>query len=91
MVSHKYNVNYLTKIFYGNIVEVEDVAGNTLNVLSILDRGYTGRQHLQSAGIVHVNGRLYDLMLYHFLQFDNYAQDPSNFQYYNHYGQCVNN
>src|SRR5690606_15044857 len=26
----------------------------------LLDRGYTGHEHLQSVGLIHMNGRLYD-------------------------------
>ena len=76
---------------WGNITKVQDGAGNTLNGLTILDRGYTGHEHLQSVGIIHMNGRLYDPKLHRFLQPDNYVQDPYNTQNYNRYGYCVNN
>lgn len=76
---------------WGTIVKVQDGAGNTLNGLTILDRGYTGHEHLQSVGIIHMNGRLYDPKLHRFLQPDNYVQDPSNTQNYNRYGYCWNN
>ena len=42
----------------GAIVKVQDGAGNILNGLTILDRGYTGHEHLQSVGLIHMNGRL---------------------------------
>jgi len=76
---------------WGAIVKVEDGAGNILNGLIILDRGYTGHEHLQSAGLIHMNGRLYDPKLHRFLQPDNYVQDPSNTQNYNRYGYVLNN
>ncbi|MBG6063164.1 RHS repeat-associated protein [Flavobacterium sp. CG_9.1] len=76
---------------WGNIAKVQDGAGNTLNGLTILDRGYTGHEHLQSVGLIHMNGRLYDPKLHRFLQPDNYIQDPSNTQNYNRYGYCWNN
>jgi RHS repeat-associated protein len=76
---------------WGAIVKVQDGAGNTLNVLTILDRGYTGHEHLQSVGLIHMNGRLYDPKLHRFLQPDNYVQDPSNTQNYNRYGYVLNN
>ncbi|RTZ03569.1 DUF4237 domain-containing protein [Flavobacterium bomense] len=76
---------------WGTIAKVQDGAGNTLNGLTILDRGYTGHEHLQSVGLIHMNGRLYDLKLHRFLQPDNYVQDPSNTQNFNRYGYCINN
>lgn len=76
---------------WGNIAKLQDGAGNTLNGLTILDRGYTGHEHLQSVGIIHMNGRLYDPKLHRFLQPDNYVQDPSDTQNYNRYGYCWNN
>jgi RHS repeat-associated protein len=76
---------------WGNIAKVQDGLGNILNVLTILDRGYTGHEHLQSVGLIHMNGRLYDPKLHRFLQPDNYVQDSSNTQNYNRYGYCINN
>ena len=76
---------------WGNIAKVQDGAGNTLNGLTILDRGYTGHEHLQSVGLIHMNGRLYDPKLHRFLQPDNYVQDPFNTQNYNRYGYVLNN
>ncbi|TRX42156.1 RHS repeat-associated core domain-containing protein [Flavobacterium restrictum] len=76
---------------WGNIAKVQDGNGNTLNGLTILDRGYTGHEHLQSVGLIHMNARLYDPKLHRFLQPDNYVQDPSNTQNYNRYGYCWNN
>ncbi|WP_026714015.1 RHS repeat domain-containing protein [Flavobacterium daejeonense] len=75
---------------WGNVL-VQDGASNTLNGLTILDRGYTGHEHLQSVGLIHMNGRLYDAKLHRFLQPDNYVQDPGNTQNYNRYGYCYNN
>jgi len=76
---------------WGAIVKVQDGAGNALNGLTILDRGYTGHEHLQSVGLIHMNGRLYDPKLHRFLQPDNYVQDPENTQNYNRYGYVLNN
>jgi RHS repeat-associated protein len=76
---------------WGNIAKVQDGLGNILNVLTILDRGYTGHEHLQSVGLIHMNGRLYDPKLHRFLQPDNYVQDSSNTQNYNRYGYVLNN
>ncbi len=57
----------------------------------MLDRGYTGHEHLLSVGLIHMNGRLYDPVLHRFLQPDNYVQDPFNTQNFNRYGYCLNN
>jgi RHS repeat-associated protein len=76
---------------WGNIAKVQDGAGNTLNGLTVLDRGYTGHEHLLGVGLINMNGRLYDPKLHRFLSPDNYVQDPSNMQNYNRYGYCINN
>lgn len=41
---------------WGAIVSVKDGAGNILSGLTILDRGYTGHEHLQSVGLINMNG-----------------------------------
>lgn len=76
---------------WGNIVKVQDGVGNTLNGLTVLDRGYTGHEHLQSVGLINMNARLYDPLLHRFLQADNYIQDPTSTQNYNQYGYVLNN
>jgi len=76
---------------WGSIVKVEDGAGNVLAGLTILDRGYTGHEHLQRMALINMNGRLYDPKLHRFLQPDNFVQDSYNTQNYNRYGYCWNN
>ena len=76
---------------WGQVVKVEDGAGNTLDKLTLLDRGFTGHEHLQTVGLIHMNGRLYDPALHRFLQPDNYVQDLFNTQNFNRYGYCLNN
>ena len=76
---------------WGQPIKVEDSAGNTLDKLTLLDRGFTGHEHLQTVGLIHMNGRLYDPALHRFLQPDNYVQDPFNTQNFNRYGYCLNN
>ncbi|MFM9988352.1 RHS repeat-associated core domain-containing protein [Flavobacterium sp.] len=76
---------------WGNIIKVQDGSGNNLTKLTFSDRGYTGHEHLQSVGLIHMNGRLYDPKLHRFLQPDNYVQDPYNTQNYNRYGYVLNN
>lgn len=76
---------------WGTIIKVQDGAGNTLAGLTVLDRGYTGHEHLQSVGLINMNARLYDPILHRFLQVDNYIQDPTSTQNYNQYGYVLNN
>ena len=76
---------------WGQPIKVEDGAGNTLDKLTLLDRGFTGHEHLQTVGLIHMNGRLYDPVLHRFLQPDNFVQDPFNTQNFNRYGYCLNN
>lgn len=76
---------------WGNIVEIKDGAGNNLNQLTFIDRGYTGHEHLQGVALIHMNGRLYDPMAHRFLQPDNNIQDPYNTQNYNRYSYVLNN
>ena len=76
---------------WGNIVKLTDGANNTLEKLTFLDRGYTGHEHLQGVGLIHMNGRLYDPKLRRFLAPDNYIQDLGNTQNFNRYGYVLNN
>ncbi|WP_445455729.1 RHS repeat-associated core domain-containing protein [Flavobacterium sp. HNIBRBA15423] len=76
---------------WGDVIKIVDGQGTTLTNFALLDRGYTGHEHLQSVGLVHMNGRLYDAKVHRFLQPDNYIQDPYNTQNYNRYGYVLNN
>ncbi|MBL7868456.1 MAG: VCBS repeat-containing protein [Flavobacterium lindanitolerans] len=76
---------------WGNIISVVDGQDNKLSGLTVIDRGYTGHEHLQSVGLIHMNGRLYDPKLHRFLQPDNFVQDIYDTQNYNRYGYVLNN
>ncbi|PDS22572.1 RHS repeat-associated core domain-containing protein [Flavobacterium branchiophilum] len=76
---------------WGEIVKIQDGIGNNLTKLTFFDRGYTGHEHLEGVGLIHMNGRLYDAKLHRFLQPDNFVQDPYNTQSFNRYGYCWNN
>ncbi len=76
---------------WGNIISVQDGSGNPLGGLTILDRGYTGHEHLQSVGLINMNARLYDPKLHRFLQPDNFVQDITDSQNYNRYSYVLNN
>lgn len=76
---------------WGNIVRLTDGNGNNLTAFVILDRGYTGHEHLLGVGLIHMNGRLYDPRLHRFLSPDNYVQDPFSSQNFNRFGYAMNN
>ncbi len=76
---------------WGNIVNVEDGTGTTLDKLTFIDRGYTGHEHLQGVGLINMNARLYDPKLHRLLQADNFIQDPTSTQDYNRYSYAHNN
>ena len=54
-------------------------------------RGFTGHQHLDSSGFIHMNGRLYDPVLGRFLSPDPIVQAPTNSQNWNRYSYVLNN
>ncbi len=55
------------------------------------DRGFTGHEHLDDIGLVHMNGRIFNPTLATFMQADPFVQDPGNLQNYNRYAYCFNN
>jgi RHS repeat-associated protein len=61
----------------------------TLN--SGTDRGFTGHEHLDDIGLIHMNGRIFDPTLGVFLQADPHITDAGNLQSFNRYGYCLNN
>ncbi len=63
-------------------------------------RGYTGHQHLDELGLIHMNGRQYapkevplgdDPLIGRFLQADPIIQEPYNLQNFNRYTYVLNN
>ena len=76
---------------WGNVKKIQDGAGNNLTKLTIIERGYTGHEHLQGVNLIHMNGRLYDPIIHRFLQPDNNIQDPNNTQNFNRYTYGLNN
>jgi len=76
---------------WGNIVKLTDGNNVALTKFIVLDRGYTGHEHLQGVNLIHMNGRLYDSMLHRFLMPDNFVQDPYNTQNYNRYAYVMHN
>lgn len=57
----------------------------------IINRGYTGHEHLDVFGIINMNGRVYDPATGMFFSPDPYMQTPGNWVNYNRYGYCYGN
>lgn len=54
-------------------------------------RGYTGHEHLEGAGLIHMNGRVYDPDIGRFLSPDPFIPQPTFSQSYNRYSYVLNN
>jgi RHS repeat-associated protein len=59
--------------------------------IAINHHGFTGHEHLDDLGLVHMNGRLYDPQLGRFLQADPTIQFPESTQGFNRYTYAGNN
>jgi len=69
-------------------------AGWTTSVAGVLpftNRGFTGHEHIDEIGLIHMNGRVYDPELGRFLSADPFVQAPNNSQSYNRYSYVMNN
>lgn len=58
---------------------------------AVNSRGYTGHEHLDPVGLIHMNGRVFDPELGRFLTPDPIIQAPGNTQSYNRYSYTFNN
>ncbi|MFC4686125.1 RHS repeat-associated core domain-containing protein [Epilithonimonas pallida] len=83
---------------WGNLKALVNEAGQTItdaqqliNYNFLIDRGYTGHEHLWKSGLINMNARLYDPILRKFLSADNLVQDPYNTQSYDRYSYVFNN
>ena len=54
-------------------------------------RGFTGHEHLDAVGLIHMNGRVYDSTLGRFLSADPHVQEPTATQSFNRYSYVGNN
>ncbi len=54
-------------------------------------RGFTGHEHLDGVGLIHMNGRVYDPTLGRFLSADPNVQAPDDTQSFNRYSYVKNN
>jgi len=58
---------------------------------NLIERGYTGHEHLDKFGLINMNGRMYDPVLGRFLSVDPIVQAVDNSQSINGYSYCLNN
>ncbi|MBI5218323.1 MAG: VCBS repeat-containing protein [Bacteroidia bacterium] len=56
----------------------------------ILQRGFTGHEHLDKFGLINMQGRVYDPLLGRMLSPDIFIQNSSS-QAFNRYSYCINN
>jgi RHS repeat-associated protein len=57
----------------------------------IVNRGYTGHEHLDKFNIINMNGRIYDPLTAQFFSPDPFIQAPDNWLNYNRYSYCFGN
>jgi len=57
----------------------------------LIDRGFTGHEHLDELGLINMNGRMYDPVLARMLSPDNFVQAPGYTQNLNRYSYALNN
>jgi len=69
----------------------DPVMGVLASLRNITPRGFTGHEMIDHAGIIHMNGRIYDSKLGRFLQADPNVQAPDNSQNLNRYSYVLNN
>lgn len=61
------------------------------NTAKTTRHGFTGHEQVDSMGLIHMNGRIYDPLLGRFLQADPFVQSPANSQSFNRYTYVFNN
>jgi RHS repeat-associated protein len=63
----------------------------TGQIASLTSRGFTGEEHIEEAGLVHLNGRVYDPLLARFASADPTVDSPQSTQSWNRYAYLRNN
>ena len=59
--------------------------------MTLIDRGYTGHEHLFGFDLINMNGRMYDPIIGRMLSPDPYVQGIAGTQGFNRYSYCLNN
>jgi RHS repeat-associated protein len=55
------------------------------------ERGYNGHEHLDTVGLIHMNGRVQDPLIGRFISADPYVQAPFSTQSHNRFSYVINN
>jgi RHS repeat-associated protein len=58
---------------------------------ALTNRGFTGHEHIDEMGFIHMDGRVYDPSIGRFLSADSNIQAPYSTQSYNRYSYVINN
>ena len=75
----------------GDWLSAAPTAAEWQQIQATTARGYTGHEHLDNLGIIHMNGRVLDPALGRFLSPDPYVQSPYDSQSLNRYSYVRNN
>ena len=100
-----WDLYYIHRDYLGSIVALTNSSGaveqsnsydawgnrTLVSPTQMLQRGYTGHEHLPEFGLINMNARLYDPVIGRFLSPDPYVQAPEFSQSYNRYSYCLNN
>lgn len=68
-----------------------DPGDTLLQTTHDVDSGFTGHEHADHVGLIHMGGRVYDPILGRFTGPDPFVQFPDNTQSYNRYSYVLNN
>ncbi|MBJ7539669.1 RHS repeat-associated core domain-containing protein [Marinomonas sp. C1424] len=86
------------RLFYdpwGKRLELPIIEAQPLALLDLANfltpRGFTGHEHLDNVGLIHMNGRVYDPEIARFISADPIIQAPMYLQDYNRYTYAWNN
>ena len=83
--------NYYNYDAWGRRRNQADWSYNNVPTSFLIDRGFTGHEHMDEFGLINMNGRVYDPVLGRFLSPDNYVQMPDFSQNFNRYSYVLNN
>ena len=76
---------------WGKRRNLDGTDDNSELVTSLIDRGYTGHEHLEEVGLIHMNGRVYDPRLARFMSADPILQSLFDTQGLNRFTYVGNN
>lgn len=80
-----------SRITVSNLTEWRAQDIDTLRSQFTANHGYTGHEHLEATGLIHMNGRVYDPLIGRFLSADPTVPDPFDLQSFNRFSYVSNN